>query len=173
MPDMWDNLVREIADQADMICYQIREGEISRECESPIEKVFLAAIIFHQQLHGGGFPMIGVPSAERHAVAWESKRPELFIAPQQQVGQYRVDFIVGYAGYGTLKQTGVAVECDGHDFHEKTKEQAQRDKERDRYLQTKVAKVIRFTGSELYRQPLACAESAVTIAEGAMLAWHP
>lgn len=172
MTDVWQNLVAEVAAEADMICYQIREGELGRMCESPIEVAFLAACILHQGMHGAPFPIIGTPSEEQHAAAEASRRPTFFIAPQYQIEQYRADFVIGFAGYGTLKQTGVVVECDGHNFHERTKEQAQRDKERDRFLQTKVAKVIRFTGSEIYRKPLACAESALHVLEEALFAWH-
>src|SRR5205807_7453561 len=42
------------------------------------------------------------------------------------------------------------VEIDGHDFHERTKEQAQRDKSRDRYLNQSGFTVFRFTGSEVF-----------------------
>lgn len=46
----------------------------------------------------------------------------------------------------------LAVECDGHDFHEKTKEQARRDKSRDRILISHGIHTIRFTGSEIFRR---------------------
>lgn len=47
----------------------------------------------------------------------------------------------------------VAVELDGHDFHERTKEQASRDKRRDRVLAANGWSVLRFTGSDVYRDP--------------------
>lgn len=50
----------------------------------------------------------------------------------------------------------LVIECDGHDFHEKTKEQAQKDKSRDRFLLSKGYHVMRFTGSEIYRNPREC-----------------
>lgn len=48
------------------------------------------------------------------------------------------------------------VECDGHDFHEKTKKQAKHDKKRDRYLTSFGYTVFRFTGSEIYKDPVWC-----------------
>ncbi len=51
-------------------------------------------------------------------------------------------------GDGEIK---VAIECDGHEFHEKTKEQAKRDKAKDRYLQSKGWIIARFTGSEIVK----------------------
>src|SRR5687768_2589162 len=46
------------------------------------------------------------------------------IVPQYSVGNYRVDFLVTFTP-GTEPTVRVVVECDGHDFHEKTKEQAE------------------------------------------------
>jgi very-short-patch-repair endonuclease len=67
------------------------------------------------------------------------------IIPQFRIGKFKVDFMV-------ITQLGnkLVIECDGHDFHEKTKTQAQYDKERDRFLMSKGYTVFHFTGSELY-----------------------
>lgn len=54
------------------------------------------------------------------------------------------------------KWVSLVVECDGHDFHEKTKEQAKRDKSRDRDLQAAGITVLRFTGSEIYNDINQC-----------------
>ena len=67
---------------------------------------------------------------------------------QWPIGKYRADFLV-YSDSG--KGDKIVIECDGHDFHEKTKEQAQRDKKRDRDMQIAGYKVYRFTGSEIHR----------------------
>lgn len=79
------------------------------------------------------------------------------IFPQAQVGKYRADFLVvsKFACSPTVHH--VVVECDGHDFHEKTKEQAARDKARDRDMATLGCHVLRFTGSEIYRDADRCA----------------
>lgn len=50
----------------------------------------------------------------------------------------------------------IAIECDGHDYHERTKEQAKHDKQRDRDLQLAGWHVLRFTGSEIHNNPLKC-----------------
>lgn len=67
--------------------------------------------------------------------------------PQVQIGKYRVDFLV----HDCNNEVRIIIECDGHDFHEKTKEQAHRDKKRDRDLQAAGYKVFRFTGSEIWK----------------------
>ena len=66
--------------------------------------------------------------------------------PQERIGKYCVDFVV-HASYSDDK---VIIECDGHDYHEKTKEQAKHDKERDRYLTSLGYKILRYAGSEIY-----------------------
>jgi very-short-patch-repair endonuclease len=53
------------------------------------------------------------------------------------------------------------VECDGHDFHEKTKDQARRDKQRDRFFQSKGYKVLRYAGSEIWADPEKCADEII------------
>jgi hypothetical protein len=81
------------------------------------------------------------------------------ICCQHPIQQYRADFVIW------SKET-VAVELDGHDYHERTKEQAQRDKARDRLFQQLGFKVFRYTGSEVWRDPLKCALEAVSFAIG-------
>jgi very-short-patch-repair endonuclease len=79
------------------------------------------------------------------------------IVPQKVVGPYRLDFAIrvrnAYGAYHFF-----AVECDGHDFHEKTKRQAAHDRRRDRFLQSSGYRVYRFTGSEIYADPKKCAD---------------
>lgn len=54
-----------------------------------------------------------------------------------------------------------AIETDGHDFHEKTKEQAASDKSRDRLLTAAGWTPIHFTGSEVYRNANQCADDVL------------
>lgn len=53
-----------------------------------------------------------------------------------------------------LLQEKLAVEVDGHDFHERTKEQAERDRSRDRAMIADGWTVLRFTGREVFRNPI-------------------
>lgn len=87
--------------------------------------------------------------------------PEKFnVTPQAEIltarKKYRADFLVEVVAND--KEVNVVVECDGHDFHEKTKEQAARDKARDRDMQAAGYLVLRFTGSEIYKSVEMCAE---------------
>lgn len=109
--------------------------------ESPIEKLLAGAI----SLHAGLFAL-------EHAASG----PLCELKSQVEVAGYRVDLAL------TGQHVAVAIECDGHDFHEKTKEQAARDKARDRAITAAGYSVMRFTGSEIWRDPFACAEEAIS-----------
>ncbi len=64
-------------------------------------------------------------------------------------------------GFSADASSIVAVEIDGHDFHERTKEQASRDRERDREHLAIGIRTIRFTGSDVYRDPQQCVFDAM------------
>jgi hypothetical protein len=73
-----------------------------------------------------------------------------YLVPQFRIGKYTADFLVCY------KNKSVVIECDGHDFHEKTKAQAAHDKKRDRFIQSQGYSVLRFTGHEIYTSAEDC-----------------
>lgn len=84
---------------------------------------------------------------------------EFNLRSQHQIDSYRVDFLLELNGHSLV------IECDGHAFHERTKEQAARDRSRDRELTGKGFRVIRFTGSEIWKDTYACAKQAVRMLE--------
>lgn len=93
-----------------------------------------------------------------------------YVWPQMPVRSYRADF-----GLIFLAHTGkyrLVVECDGHDFHEKTKEQAAHDKARDRAFLEEGWPVMRFTGSEIHKDPMRCADQAADYLMHQMLRDH-
>lgn len=114
--------------------------------DTPIERVFLIGLCSYwltTYLH--------FPSVSGRAGGGDT----LTVTPQKQIGPYRVDFLLES---GECPGVNLVVECDGHDFHERTKEQAARDRSRDRDLQAKGYIILRFTGSEIYRDAWKCAE---------------
>lgn len=76
--------------------------------------------------------------------------------------KYRLDFyfIVNYKNQET-KYFGI--ECDGFEFHQKTKEQVQYDNQRQRDLQNEGIEIIRFSGSEIWKNPIKCAKEVKQI----------
>jgi very-short-patch-repair endonuclease len=57
--------------------------------------------------------------------------------------------------------------CDGHEFHERSKLQASRDKGRDRALLIGGNPVMRFTGSEIWKDTTRCATDVDRYFQGA------
>lgn len=90
--------------------------------------------------------------------------------PQHEVLDYRVDFRVVCQSHPSLASQfpKIAIELDGHEFHEKTKEQVAKRNGRDRALMLSGWRVIRFSGSEFYRKPYDCIEDAWTQADFAL-----
>lgn len=59
----------------------------------------------------------------------------------------------------------LGIELDGHDFHEKTKEQVTYRNQRDRDLQNAGWRVFHFSGSEFVRHPQRCVEEVFKTAD--------
>lgn len=125
--------------------------------ESPIEQAFgeAFAALWLDKIDG---PF--VIGAAKDYPSDHRVREGLGIFTQLMVGPYRVDFMLSLHING--KYSFVVVECDGHDFHERTKEQARRDRSRDREMQMRGLRIIRFTGAEIYADARLCAEEALT-----------
>jgi very-short-patch-repair endonuclease len=124
------------------------------QCESPIER------LLYYELDGAILPEMFI--AVKEYFGYEvAEKVNLVVIPQQSIPPYRVDFyMIAVMGPETIF---TVVECDGHDFHEKTKEQAQRDKQRDRYFTSKGYKVVHFTGSEIWKDASKCASEIADI----------
>lgn len=131
---------------------------------TPIESLFFCAFRAKNDIiHLSSEFSFGVTPSRDHVTAelarqeMETAKPaSMRLFPQCHIDGYRVDFLIGVKREGG-SVPWLVVECDGHDFHERTKEQAAKDRSRDRDLQAKGYRVFRFTGSELYRKPLGCA----------------
>jgi very-short-patch-repair endonuclease len=115
------------------------------ECDSPIEQLMGLALQYRMDKQFESVNYLMVPQEN---VDVEGKK-------------YRVDFLIVIVTPN--KPLEFVVECDGHDFHEKTKEQAKRDKSRDRDLLKRYSAVLRFTGSEINNDPFGCANEVIDI----------
>ena len=79
--------------------------------------------------------------------------------------KYRADFVIDTCALADdgwdVKPIKIVFECDGHNFHEKTKEQVARDNARDLDLKMAGYEVVHFSGSEIYNHPIECARKAI------------
>jgi len=122
--------------------------------ESPIERMFLLGLVgFSYTL-----PVLRFAGEDFDRVGFQSFCT-VDVEQQSQIGRYRVDFLLRVSN--DRKHIGdVVVECDGHDFHERTKAQAKRDRARDRDLTLQGLTVLRFTGSEIHANVMVCVREA-------------
>jgi len=103
----------------------------------------------------------------------------LFLMPQYQsksTGKYRLDFAVDFIqeilAMGNkyekvvmdMENPKLGIEIDSHIWHEKTKEQVEYHKKRERFLIFKGWKLLRFTGTEIYHNPSKCVDEALEVA---------
>lgn len=145
---------------------------------SAIEKLLYLAILTMSRFGATEYQEILVPRDEEHEAELlngsghpyrdELIRTALIIRPQATIGSRRVDFLVHACEHFTGKWRRLIVECDGHDFHERTKEQARRDRSRDRLALMDGYACFRFTGSEIWQDPWGC---ATEVLEWAALGW--
>lgn len=83
----------------------------------------------------------------------------LIVGAQMRFGPYTIDFAAAVAIWGQPPLI-VVIECDGHEFHT-SKDQFTRDKAKDRELLQNGIQVMRFSGSEIWRDAGACAQQII------------
>ena len=153
---------------ADMASDRAREDfldnwrTVAEHCDSPLEQVFLAYLMLEAS---GLFSRISWFGGGRYLAASASSAGEGLCAfIQGKTGPYYPDFYMEFHNqeFGE-KWFRLAVECDGHEFHEKTKQQVARDKRRDRWFALNGISLVRFSGHEIWRAPVECAEQVFEI----------
>lgn len=160
-----DQMAQRLADRLQPIFAADIKGfssVIAGFCESPIETAMGAALFYLCHVNRG-WPVIYM-STQARAQLKPGVDPKaggaldcVRLAPQYHFENYRIDWAV-FQGIGC-----VFVECDGHEFHERTKEQAAHDRQKDRAIQTAGIPILRFTGSEIYRDAVACAAQVLDV----------
>lgn len=130
---------------------------LEKTCESPIEVAFGAALLTQDHLeHRVMRPDLHLIDARDEP----NYRADLaLMMPQYPWNGYRIDFVLRLPRY---RFKYLFIECDGHNFHERTKEQAARDRLKDRDVQQAGYPVLRFTGSEIYRDANSCGSQVIS-----------
>lgn len=116
--------------------------EIFSLCDSPIEELMLAHL-------ANRLVFIG------HELSWEKpklkcERDGPVITAQAPVGGFVLDFLVEHRG------KRFAIECDGHEYHDRTRQQVAKDKQRDRRVICHGVETLRFSGSEIWNNGIGC-----------------
>ena len=121
------------------------ESLLFHGCKSPIEKIFIFA--YEIVICNVGFPI-----------------SEVFcLYPQEKIEvinhSYIADFLfdTSYVKAMFDHEFKLVIECDGHEFHEKTKEQVEKRNLRDMDLKMAGYDILHFSGSQIYQDPIKCA----------------
>ena len=150
-------LINELKDNINIKTEWITEteesDEVGKEMASPIEKVMYLSLSNYYLDDTLGDPM---------------RNYNLFIEPQPEViigkNKYRPDFklsihqVIEVSDNRIYRDFTCYIECDGHDFHERTKEQAKKDRAKDRAFISEGLDLLRFTGSEIYNDHARCSD---------------
>ena len=108
-------------------------------CESSIERLFLETFD-------------AIRTKDRNTMF------DYCLVPQVEIENYRVDFeLINH------KDKKIIVECDGHEFHQKSKQQVEKDNQRERDLKKLGYEVVRFSGSEIFKDVEKCVEDLLDI----------
>ena len=121
---------------------------------------------FERELkHTIDFHGVTSPIEQIFLMEWNFARVEerysVILEPQRQVttvrGEFAVDFLIRPRSHD-VGTSEIVIELDGHDFHEKTPQQATRDKSRERAIMRSGKSVLRFTGYEIIRNARGCVQ---------------
>lgn len=173
----WENKIEgSVKRMATEAVSEIMEAVKYSEGESEIERVMAAVFSsasFFQSFLGVRFVMMKSNNSLNMNKIAQANIPigDIFVFQQVDAeitdGEaYRLDFLCATSmafPHGNAKfREYLAVECDGMEFHERTKEQAIRDRKRDRHLLWGGMPTMRFLGAEIYADPLECLGEVAT-----------
>ncbi len=155
--EIYEKVASSLMDDFTSFCCGVTE-ELEPICGSPIEVMLGSAILVGLNLTHGFRPDVFVELVTNENQA-PSSAASVSLIPQYRWSRYRIDFAILFH---QMPDRTIFIECDGHDFHERTKEQAASDRSRDRAIQEAGIPILRFTGSEINRSPGHCAFSILT-----------
>ena len=123
-------------------------------CESPIERGMLAGLLT------GDWGDIGALPPLVHDASRGSKEPlpqaPVVIVPQMAFVHFRLDFAIVVVKDRRLQVIGL--ECDGKEFHQ----DAVKESTRVAYLNSWNIPVFKFSGSQIYDDPINAADTVIT-----------
>lgn len=120
-------------------------------CESPIEMIFNFA-----------YDLINLSREDGDCI--------FSLYPQEEIKidnkKYRADFLFDSTEYEDvfekeIKSFKLVIECDGHEFHEKTKSQVALRNNRDMDLKKLGYDILHFSGSQIFNEPFKCANDTL------------
>ena len=111
---------------------KIYPSVLSEKIESPIEQIFITAFELYIMFN---------------------KKKDIVLFSQKEIKANGKKYV---NNFNTKRK--IIIECDGYEFHQKTKEQVQKDNEREYNLKMEGYEILRFSGTQIYNNPFKCAE---------------
>lgn len=123
------------------------------KCKSPIEHIFsLAFEIMNFVLHKG---FIVDLTSQAEILTRNKCYIADFLFDTEEIGDEDI--------IKQCKPYKLVIECDGHEFHERTKEQVKKNNQRDYDLMMMGYEVLHFSGSQIYNEPFKCAQETLEL----------
>lgn len=139
-----------------MYCAMLEDG-----IQSPIEDLFFIA--FNAMAESSLSEVNPTPKYDQ-STGTSEPGVGIYIHPQYQLGKYRIDFVVSSHGIAPQEYCQpIAIELDGHDFHDKNKQQRAYEKARDRYIVKGGFRILHYTGSEIVADPYKAAYEVLSM----------
>jgi len=126
-----------------------RFGRMVGSCRSPLERKFLAALLFMTDRYFD-------PVFDREQTLAFDSETGIELRAQVPVDNFRIDFVL-VASFGRR----FAIELDGFTHHGSTPEQFEYDSARQRLITERGYVVLRFSGREIDRDPIAVAREVL------------
>lgn len=118
---------------------------------SPIEQIFIVGFEIAKEWLGEVYsPVYSIDLFPQFEIKTNNKK---YIADFAFISE-KFD---GVNGTKLSRNLNLIIECDGHDFHEKTKAQVAYGNDRDFDLKEAGYEVIHFSGSQIFNNPYGCA----------------
>ena len=101
-------------------------------------------------------------------IALDIINSDYYFSPQEKIicgdKNYIADFCLyndGCVNTFLKSEFKLVIECDGYEFHQKTKQQVDNDNQREYDLKMNGFQILRFSGTEIYKFPLETANKIV------------
>lgn len=175
-----DTIVKWVADEARLSVLELQAqiADLIYQCESPIEQMLAIALIksgarirTHSDISEEIAEAFSEPPSDPFCYWVDAKvikrdvfsreEPYFSLFPQFKVGTRRADFLLELISSGDLAGEKLIVECDGYQHHDSTAEYRIKDKLKERELMMEGYQVLRFTGSEIFKDAAKCAIGAM------------
>jgi very-short-patch-repair endonuclease len=159
-----DLIIQQFGDQLGMPAHSLA-GDVKRRMDWYKQRV---AATFERSIAGDlNRHEIRSPVEQIFLMEWRylemDRKHNVTIKPQTQMtvagSTYRIDFVVTWPE----QKQKLAIEIDGHEFHEKTKQQAARDRARERSIVREGYTIMRYTGSEVFANPRKCVQEVASL----------